>query len=1504
MLFRIVVIIQLISFILCNNQFIIESKENDNTFIRFNLGEFDIINEEGKQKINSSSLGKTKDIGLPELPTYSFNFSIESNKDYNVDFMVENYELYENIDLQPSQPFHKVGEDKVFIKNNNFYNSNVVYPENNLSQKIMSLRGYELLNVEFTPFEYNPLTKDLKIYTDVEIVINESGYRDNHSNTPRSEMFENMYKSRILNSDDYQDSRSFQKPSILYICGGNLSSSSYMQDLADWRHKQGYVVNVVSLSETGTSTTSIKNYIKNAYDNWENPPEHVCLVGDANGSVYVPTYTVYGGQGWSSASGEGDFPYTLLEGDDLLPEITIGRISVRSTSEFVTVLNKIIGYEKNYASDTSWLNAMALVGDPYDSGISTVITNEYINQLADIHGGITDIRTKYSGSNFDTFMREQINDGVGYLNYRGFYGFSNFNESDVNQLNNGYKLPVLLTLTCGTGSFSTETTCMTESLFRAGTSVSPKGAAAVIGTAQSYTHTAFNNIVNMGFFEGIFVDNAKTVGEALVYGRLALNEIYPQNPNDNVYLFSTWNNLLGDPSMHLWTSSPKSLFVQHDQLFINGSNNFSVSIIDNHGYHVEGVKVTLLKQDSNGNDEIFVSTLTNSMGIADFYLDDYTSGTVHVTSWGQNYLPEETTFEISQDLPELVLNNDSIVITDVGNADGYWNQGEEVNLSLSLDNNSNITLQDLNMEISSLSSYVNVVSTPSSLGNLSNNGTLNIDNIVLETINNIPYGESPNLRLTIFSDSDDLLWNYIVPIDFKLGNILFSNNVFNDDNGNGLLDRGESCNVSLTLSNSGDILLSDLEATINYSGSQLDFNNNIFTFNNSINVGESTTSTNSVSVFANDDVINGSVVNIPVTFTSSNGFQLNTITTLQVGNVDVGDPLGPDSYGYYIYDMNDTDYELAPDYNWIEIDPDYGGNGDEINLDDGGNNEDDVTTISLPFPFTFYGQEYNEVSVCSNGWIAFGESDLESFRNYTLPGPGGPSPIVAVFWDDLKMTNGGEVYQYYDSSNDSFIIEWSNLRTYFSNSTESFQVILYNTDTDTPTGDDEMKLQYKIFNNTSVGDYPVGNYDGAVVHGQYCTVGIENHLGDDGLQYTFNNVYPTAAMPLSDETALFITTQGSTLLAQPSTNYSVDNFSFNVVTGEEESQSLIIANDGEAGSILNYNIALSPFASNIEEIDAFGYAWTKSDGNQNLEYSWIDISDDNEILEFETNDMSTIVNIEFDFPFYENSYNQCYVNPNGWIGFEEDNTGWNNQSIYDEDSPVGAIFGFWDDLNPSNSGNEVGEGYVRYHSNADRLVIWYDSVVHWTSLDRVYDFQIVLHASGGIDINYQEMLGNIESGTIGIIAPNGQYGLEVVYNDTFVGDNLSLKFDKAPSWGSLDLVFGNQSQIQSGDFATYLVTVNTEGLPIGTYMSYVVINSNASVNSDVIPLVLNIQDQFLIGDVNQDGIIDVIDIVRVVSIIMGNYEASDLEILLSDINEDGQINVVDIVTLVNLILSM
>ena len=103
------------------------------------------------------------------------------------------------------------------------------------------------------------------------------------------------------------------------------------------------------------------------------------------------------------------------------------------------------------------------------------------------------------------------------------------------------------------------------------------------------------------------------------------------------------------------------------------------------------------------------------------------------------------------------------------------------------------------------------------------------------------------------------------------------------------------------------------------------------------------------------------------------------------------------------------------------------------------------------------------------------------------------------------------------------IIQWDYLRTYENNSRETFQVILYNSEYseyETATGDGEIKIQYYDFNNTSSGDW--GGYP--PLHPAYSTIGIKNHLGDTGLQYSYNNDYPAAALQLADNKALFITT--------------------------------------------------------------------------------------------------------------------------------------------------------------------------------------------------------------------------------------------------------------------------------------------------------------------------------------------------------------------------------------------
>jgi len=149
---------------------------------------------------------------------------------------------------------------------------------------------------------------------------------------------------------------------------------------------------------------------------------------------------------------------------------------------------------------------------------------------------------------------------------------------------------------------------------------------------------------------------------------------------------------------------------------------------------------------------------------------------------------------------------------------------------------------------------------------------------------------------------------------------------------------------------------------------------------------------------------------------------------------------------------------------------------------------------------------------------------MNAFRNYPIPGAGGPSPMVAAFWDDLMTGSSGYVYYY--ASDENVVIQWDNMRTCGdlyggwydvsyctgNGSRQTFQIILY------PSN--EIKVQYQDFNNNSDGNYPNG---GAPTHGCYSTIGIENHLGDIGLQYTFNNTYPEAAATLQDGSALFIT---------------------------------------------------------------------------------------------------------------------------------------------------------------------------------------------------------------------------------------------------------------------------------------------------------------------------------------------------------------------------------------------
>ena len=125
---------------------------------------------------------------------------------------------------------------------------------------------------------------------------------------------------------------------------------------------------------------------------------------------------------------------------------------------------------------------------------------------------------------------------------------------------------------------------------------------------------------------------------------------------------------------------------------------FDVVVSDEEGRPVNEAIVTLYK-----NDEYSISSETDEFGRAYFNVDYQELGNVIVTSRCYNCVPSETSFEITNALPDVVLLSDSILIDDSqGNSDSIINPGEIVDLTFSVENLSDSFAGLVNISPSSL----------------------------------------------------------------------------------------------------------------------------------------------------------------------------------------------------------------------------------------------------------------------------------------------------------------------------------------------------------------------------------------------------------------------------------------------------------------------------------------------------------------------------------------------------------------------------------------------------------------------------------------------------------------------------------------------------------------------------------------------------------------------------------------------------------------------------------
>jgi hypothetical protein len=267
--------------------------------------------------------------------------------------------------------------------------------------------------------------------------------------------------------------------------------------------------------------------------------------------------------------------------------------------------------------------------------------------------------------------------------------------------------------------------------------------------------------------------------------------------------------------------------------------------------------------------------------------------------------------------------------------------------------------------------------------------------------------------------------------------------------------------------------------------------------------------------------------------------------------------------------------------------------------------------------------------------------------------------------------------------------------------------------------------------------------------------------------------------------------------------------------------------------------------------DAFGYTWTDSDEPGGPVYDWVDITGVGTPVGFPPyqDDGNVGPNpIGFDFEFYGNTFDQFYVCSNGWMSFTNGSlTTYSNQPLPNSSSsvPENLLAVFWDDLVYDE--DDLSEVY--YYNDGSRLIIEFHlrRIADYTPPH--YRFQVILYPNGDIVYQYHTLGTTINSATIGIQNDAKDDGLTVVYNDTYVHEDLAIKFSAAPDWFTVSPEAGT---VPAGECMDLTVSFNAAGMEDGEYDGTITINSNDPYDPVVtvpVHMLINVID---LADLNID----------------------------------------------------
>ena len=1037
--------------------------------------------------------------GEPLLPTFSRFIQIPNQAGVTVEVISKETTTIAGILPLPAQP----GDGTDFVINESVYTLGDFGASSDAAVGAPALaRDLRLVPITFNPVRCDLAAGSIEVAGRIEVRVTFAGEDQRNIKTGHNRIlpqsFDRIYRNTVVNYDGPRDDQTVGGGGYVIVCPNDASVVTALEPLVDWRTRKGFDVTLVTTAETGSSGGEIQAWLRNAYTNWDNPPEYIVIVGDTGGSVALPYFSGPGG-------GETDHDYCQLNGNDILADAHVGRISVSSVGEVEDYVAKITGYESTpYMGQTSWYRGACLVGDPSSSGPTTIHVMQWLKSRL-VVWGYTGIDTVFA-SPFTTLMRASLNDGVGVFGYRGYWHMSGWDTGDIETLSNDYMLPYCVNLTCDTGSFASGY-AISEAWPRAtDTSGNPIGGVASVGTATLATHTRYNNCMTYGIWRSIFWEDEFEFGPSLTRGKYELYLNYQIADPGGCENFTHWNNLMGDPGGELWTDVPHAITVDHESELAVGSNVARV-LVEEGGQPVPGALVHVWIENALSS-----AAYTGANGYADVPFAATSTGTAHITVTKHDLHPYLVSVPVVN--PDKFVTYNSHTIDDdnsggsSGNSDGQVNPLEQIELPVQVRNLGTQTATSVTGTIQTTDPYVTILDGAESFGTVAGGGTAwSIDDFDIEIAAGAPGGHEISLGLTTQSEAES--WYSVLHLTVVAAAFDFVG--FGADGFGTRIDPGESGTIHVSVNNGGNAAGESVSGLLVSGSSWVAVTDDSGVYG-TIGIGQTVNNSGDpfgISVAA--DCVNGHIAPMTLYLDFSGGAQDTVVFAINVGLASSTDPTGPCAYGYYAFDNTDTGYADAPTYNWVEIASNHGGSGTALNLNDTGFGSDNTKTMDLPFEFTYYGGAFTRVSICSNGWLAMGSTWLENYRNWTIPCAGAPPYLISPMWDNFYESGQDEVYTWFDSTTHRFIVQWSRMLNTQGGNMSNFQVILYDpAHFPTDTGDGIIEFQYDTFANS---DYLQ----------QYSTIGIQNGDNSTGVMYGYFNYYNTGAASIQSGRAIRFT---------------------------------------------------------------------------------------------------------------------------------------------------------------------------------------------------------------------------------------------------------------------------------------------------------------------------------------------------------------------------------------------